>query len=143
MTTKTETKKAEAKKPADLFADWMTVPSFDAKGVFEFQRKNVEAAVEANKIVFEGMKSAAQKQIDLAKDSMAEINEVATTAVNSKTPENGATKFADLSQAMIQNNIKVAREVTDVMVDAGQKAVTVLQERVSEGSEEIRAAAQH
>ena len=143
MTTKTEAKKTEAKKPADMFADWMTVPSFDAKGVFEFQRKNMEAAVEANKIVFEGMKTVAQKHIDLAKDSMAEMNEAATTAVNSKTPETGATKFADMSQDMMQKNIKIAREATDVMVDAGQKAVTVLQERFAEGSEEIRAAAQH
>lgn len=144
MTTKTETaaKKAAAQKAGfEAFADYFTAPTFDAKSVFEFQRKNVEAVVEANKIIFEGAKAAAQKNIDLAKDTLAEVNEATTAAMGSKTPENGVQKSVEMAQGMLQKNIKIARESADVMVDAGQKAVAVLQDRYTESTEELKTVA--
>ena len=58
-----------------------------------------------------------------------------------KTPENGFAKSTEFAQGLVQKNIKASREASDVLVDAGQKAVTVLQERFAAGTEEIRAAA--
>lgn len=126
-----------AKKGYDAMSEWFSVPNFDAKGVFEFQRRNIEAAIEANKIVFDGLKAATQKNIDLAKDSIAELNEVAGTAVSAKTPETSLQDSFELTKKMYQKNLAVAREAGDLVVDAGQKAVALLQKRYTDGAEEL------
>ncbi|RMB08490.1 phasin family protein [Eilatimonas milleporae] len=146
MTTKTEstaTKKAAngAKKGFDAFADMFSAPAVDVNSLFEFQRKNVEATVEANRIVFDGMKNVAQHQIDMAKDNLAELNELASTSFMEKTPENGMSSGMEAAQDIFRKNMTAAREAGDVAVEASQKAIAVLQKRYEEGVKELQASA--
>lgn len=145
MTTKAEStaskKTAEsAKKGYEAFAEMFSAPTFDAAAIFEFQRKNMDASVEAGKILFDGIKAAAQKQIDLSKDALAEITEASTDVFTNKTPETGFAKTVEFTQGIMRKNLANMREVSDVMISANQKAVSILQDRYEAGSKEMKAA---
>ena len=118
-----------------------SAPAVDVNSLFEFQRKNVEATVEANRIVFDGMKNVAQHQIDMAKDNLAELNELASTSFMEKTPENGMSSGMEAAQDIFRKNMTAAREAGDVAVEASQKAIAVLQKRYEEGVKELQASA--
>ncbi|WCL52701.1 phasin family protein [Gimibacter soli] len=137
----TEKMTADLKKGFEAFADFFKTPKLDVTSVIEFQKKNIEAAVEANKIAFEGAKAAAQAQIDMTKDAVAKFNDAATEVFSTKSPESSVTKGYEVAQKMFQSNLKGYREVTDLVIASNQKAVAVLQARYTAGVEELKASA--
>ncbi|GHF27007.1 hypothetical protein GCM10017044_22560 [Kordiimonas sediminis] len=136
MATKTET-------PVfgfEAFSDMFKVPAFDLSAVTEFHKKNVEALAEAGRLAFEGSKSLTQKNVELAKENIAEVNEHATKMFNGKASELGFDKSFETAQAFMQKSVKDARVVADLAVESNQKVIAVLQDRYAAGAEEIKAA---
>ncbi|WP_374764634.1 TIGR01841 family phasin [Yunchengibacter salinarum] len=131
----------DMKKNFEAFSEFFSAPSFDASTMFDFGRKNMEASAEASRLAFEGIKTVAQKQVDLAKDNMSQFSEDASSVFSTKTPEDGINETFKKSQDLFKKNLKALREANDAAVDANQKAVSVLQKRYSECVEDLKSAA--
>lgn len=148
----TEAKKTASKKSTktetpnvfgfDAFSKMFEkAPSFDMPAVMDFQRKNVEALVEANRVMFDCAKAVASKQADFAKTVAADMNEKAVKTFQNEAPEFNINKSVEDFQAGVKTLGENAREVTDMTTEAGQKAFAVMQERYQESVEEIKEAA--
>lgn len=116
-------------------------PQVDVKSVMDFQRKNVEAMVEVNRVFFDTAKEMAAKQADFAKDMAAELNEKAMKGFQVEKPEFDLNKQVEDFQAAMKTVGENAKSVADMSADAGQKALAIVQERYTASVEEIKAAA--
>ncbi|WND02030.1 phasin family protein [Temperatibacter marinus] len=145
------TKKKETKakaKPAqesvfgfDAFTKMFeTAPQFDVQSALDFQKKNLEAMVEANRVMFDCAKEVATKQADFAKIVAADLNDKAVKGFQNEAPEFNVNKQIAELQANVKTLGENVREVADMTTEAGQKAFTVLQERYTASVEEVQTA---
>lgn len=145
-TRKTQSKTKAAPKQDTVFGFdaftkmFETASQFDMQAALDFQKKNLEAVVEANRMMFDCAKAVATKQADFAKDVAADLNDKAVKGFQNEAPEFNVTKSIEELQANVKSFGDNAREVADMTTEAGQKAFTLLQERYTASVEEIQIA---
>lgn len=121
----------------DFFSD-MFQTNMDMTKLVDAQRRNIEALMEAQRVAFDGYKTAMEKQVSLLKDAMEEMSGAAGEAFSGKTPEVNASKQMDMAQAAMKSAFDHVREVAELTTKANQDAFAVLQERFSAGLEEMK-----
>lgn len=134
MATTRKTETAE-----NAFAAFFKTPNFDINAVLEAQRKNVEAVMEANRVAFEGFKTASEKHVASLKRSFDDAQGAATELLNGKTPEVNATKQIELAQGFAKAQAETIREVAELTIAASRDAFAVIQKRFAEGMDELKA----
>ena len=125
----------------DSFTGAFKASQIDAGKVIEAQRKNVEAMTEANRVALEGYKTVAERQVALVQDAVSEFSGAANDAFAGKTPEANAAKQFEIAQTFMRSALEGAREVAELAAKANQDAFAVLQQRFTDGVEELKAAA--
>ncbi|MBB4210431.1 phasin family protein [Rhodothalassium salexigens DSM 2132] len=123
----------------DFFSD-MFKTTMDMDKMIEAQRKNVEALVEAQRVAFEGYKTAMERQVALMKEAMNEYSNMTGDLFSGKTPEANASKQAELAQNAFRNAFENSREIAEITTKTNQDAFAVLQKRFTEGVEEMKSA---
>ncbi len=123
--------------PFDAFASLFKMPEIEGDFGLDGMNKSMGAASEAGRILFDGAKAVMAKNIDIARENVQEVVDLATGAVTNKTPEASFQTVSDLTAKMAQRNMAGMREVADLMIDANQKAVTVMQERYAGALDEM------
>lgn len=139
--TKTEDTAAKmadgAQKGFEAMADLFMVPKLDMSAAGDFHRKNMEAATEAGKILFDGSKAVAAKQVELSRDYVQEMTDMASGASKAKDDTSPMVGF-EFFQAAAQKNMASMREIADIAFDANQKAFAVMQTRYTECLSEVQ-----
>ncbi|GAB4121286.1 MAG: hypothetical protein Kow00104_04740 [Rhodothalassiaceae bacterium] len=134
MATTRKTDTAENAFPA-----FFKAPNFDFNAVLEAQRKNLEAVMEANRVAFEGFKTATEKQVASVRKTFDEAQGSAAELLNGKTPEVNAAKQIELAQGFVKAQIETMREVAELTAAASRDAFAVIQKRFAEGMDELKA----
>lgn len=129
--------KNDPKFGTEMFTD-MFKSSMDMAQLIEAQRRNIEALMEAQRIAFDGYKTAMERQVAMMKDAMDEMSNMAGDAFSGKTPEANAAKQMELAQTALRNTFENVREVADLTAKANQEAFTVLQKRFTDSMEEMK-----
>lgn len=122
----------------NAFAPFFKAPAFDFTAVLDAQRKNVEAVMEANRVAFEGLKTASEKHAANLKKAFDDAQGAATDLFNGKTPEANAGKQIELAQGFAKTNAETLREVTELAIAANRDAFAVIQKRFAEGMDELK-----
>ena len=125
----------------DSFTGAFKASQIDAGKVIDAQRKNVEAMMEANRVALEGYKTVAERQVALVQDAVSEFSGAANDAFAGKAPEANAAKQFEIAQTFMRSALEGAREVAELAAKANQDAFAVLQQRFTDGVEELKAAA--
>jgi phasin family protein len=125
----------------DLTKAWVNfkLPSLDIGALLEAHRKNAAALTSANQVVFDGLKTLAQRQGDLFKTTVDDCSEVTSAVLAGASFEDRATKQADATRHIYVSTVDRFRELSDIAVKANVTAVDILSARVTEAFDEFRA----
>jgi phasin family protein len=125
----------------DLTKAWVNfrLPSLDIGALLEAHRKNAAALTSANQVVFDGLKTLAQRQGDLFKTTVDDYSEVTSAVLAGASFEDRATKQADATRHIYVSTVDRFRELSDIAVKANVTAVDILSARVTEAFDEFRA----
>jgi phasin family protein len=97
------------------------------------------ALTRANKVVFDGLKTLAQRQGDLFKTTVDDYSKVTSAVLAGASFEDRATKQADATRHIYVSTVDRFRELSDIAVKANVTAVDILSARVTEAFDEFRA----
>lgn len=126
---------------ADLTKAWVNfkLPSLNIQALLELQRKNAAALTNANQVVFDGLKTLAQRQGDLFKTTVDDYSKATSDVLAGASFEERASKQADAARHIYVSNVARFRELSDIAVKTNVTAVDILNARVTEALDEFRA----
>ena len=125
----------------DLTKAWLNfgLPLHNIGALFEAQRKNAAALTSANQIVFDGLKTLAQHQADFVKATMSDYRQLTSDALAGRSTEERATNQADTARHVYLSSVGHVRELSAIAVKANVTAVAILNARVTEAFDELKA----
>jgi phasin family protein len=112
------------------------LPGFDVPAIMEARRKDVEALVTANQTAFQGMQSLAQKQAEMLRTTLSEIQALAgqmTAAGGAASPQ-----AAELVQQTLHKTLANMQQLAQAAYQSQAESYAVIQKRVEENVEELR-----
>ena len=115
-------------------------PSVDFEGLFSAQRKNFEAFTSANQLAFDGVKAVAQRQAELARESIEEFSKLAKELAVPASAEEKLVKQAEVAKAAFEQALVTMREMTETLARSNSQAVDVIGKRVSDSFDEVKVA---
>jgi phasin family protein len=121
----------------DLTKAW--VDSRLASALLEAHRKNAAALINANQVVFDGLKTLAQRERDLFESTVADYSKVTNDALALVSFEEKASKQADAARHIYESSVARFRELSDIAVKTNITAIDILNARVTEVFDEFRA----
>jgi len=104
------------------------LPGVDVSALVEWQRKDFEALVEANRQAVEGMKSLATRQGEILQETLAQWQ----GAIGSVGGTGGAASGAESVQRGIGQALENVRELATLEAAARGKAWKVMQDRMQD-----------
>lgn len=112
-------------------------PAFDLSGVFDLNRKNFEAMVEANKAAAAAYKDLLEKQMEVfaqltsaARDHAAWIDET--------TGPQAISQRTEAYASAVEKALVLMRKLADSARDANEEAYTQLKGQVNEALEDLQ-----
>jgi len=115
------------------------VPSLDVEAIMASQRKNIEALTAANKAAAEGMQQVATRQAQILQESLDEASKTFADFGKSGNPSDAAAKQADLFKVAFEKALVNMSELADMVAKSSTEATTLVNERISESLDEIKA----
>lgn len=116
------------------------VPGVDMEALLSAQRKNIEALTAANQMVAQGMQSVAKRQAEIMAQAMAEVGKVGQELAKAGNPQDMTAKQAELAKAAFEKAVANMRELAEMIVKSNDQAFDVINKRVSESLDELKAA---
>jgi phasin family protein len=126
---------------ADVTRAWsyLKLPSLKIGELLEVQRKNASALTHANQVVFDGLTTLAQRQGELFKATVNDCSKVTYDVLGGASLAEKATKQADAARHICVSSVAGLQELSDIVMKANVTAVDILNARVSEALDEVRA----
>lgn len=115
------------------------VPGVDMQALLSLQRKNVEALTEANKRAVEGMQAVAKRQAEILAQAMTEAANAAQQVAGAGNPQEMGAKQAELTKQAFEKALADMRELSEMISKANTEAFAVINRRVTESIEELKA----
>ena len=116
------------------------IPGVDFEPMIAAQRKNLEALTEANNLVVAGVQAVMKRQAEILQASMEEARTVASEIMVPGAPEAKVAKQAEVVQTAFQAALANMKELADLVTKSNTEAANVINKRVTEGLDEIKAA---
>ena len=114
-------------------------PTLNIEALLELQRKNAVAITKANQVVFDGLKTLAQRERDLFKSTVDEYTKVTSDVLTGASVEERATKQVDGAGHIYASSVARFLELSDIAVKTNVSAVDILNARITEVFDEFRA----
>ena len=120
----------------------MKLPMVDMDAIMASQRKNIEALTNANKLAFEGIQAVARRQADVMRQMMEEMSGMISDMMSAGTPEEKVARQADLAKQTFEKILSNMKELAEMLSKSNSEAATVINARISESLDELKAMAQ-
>ncbi|MCF4164849.1 TIGR01841 family phasin [Zavarzinia compransoris] len=118
------------------FVGDMKMPNVDMDAIVSSSRKNIEALTQANRIAFEGFQAVAKRQVEIMRETMTE----AASVLRSMTTSPSEAKVApEVLKKAFEAALANMRELAEMTSKANSEAFDVIQKRVTESIEEVKA----
>jgi phasin family protein len=132
-----------AVNPSNIFAEYtklitqFKLPGLDVAGVLEARRKDIEALAEANMTALAGVQQLGQKQMDIARSTMTELQSLVTRL---RTPgSESAAATGEGVQKTLQKAFVDMQELADAAYRTQTDSIAVITKRFAEHVEELKA----
>ena len=116
------------------------MPTFNVETIVEATRKNVAAMTSANTSAVESMKAIAQRQGDMVRAAMEDLSKHGSEFLAAATVEEKAAKQIDFVKKSYEAAVANTKELADLYSKGHTDALAALTQRVSELTEEVKAA---
>ena len=113
------------------------LPGLDMQKLLDARRKDIEALTAANRIAFESMQTLAQKQADILRRSLEQLQSNTQQAMSGGNAMAGAAKQSELAQKALQQAMENVREITEAGHKAQTQAFEVITKRIQENMAEM------
>ena len=124
-----------------LFGEFR-LPEVEVETLVASQRRNMETATAVGQLAFEGFQSLAKRQAELAKGCFESCTKGANAVVEAGTPEEKASKQADLVESLFEEAVSDLNELTELTTKSANAILHVVEQRFSEGLDEFRSVVQ-
>lgn len=115
------------------------IPNVDVDAVVAAQKKNIEALTSANQLAVEGMQAIAKRQADIMRQTVEELQKNMQSFMSNGAPEAKAAKGAELTKTAFEKAIANMKELSEMVAKSNGEAFDVINKRVAESLDEIRA----
>ena len=116
------------------------LPAVNVETVVETGRKNFAALTTVSTAAVESLKSIAQRQGDMFRAAMEDFSKHGSEVLAAATVEEKAAKQIDFAKKSYELAIANAKELAELYSKSHAEALATLSERVSELSDEVKAA---
>ena len=110
---------------------------FDTAGIVEARRKDIDAVLEANRIVYAGAQALAQKQLEILRITMSAARSAVTDGTFSGTPLEIANRQRELMTKAFQMSLAHMRELAEIVRKAQADAFAVVKSQVAHDIHEL------
>ncbi len=121
-----------------MMADFR-IPGFDTEALLAAQRRNIEALTKANQLAAEGMQAVMKRQAEILRQTMEEASRMMGAVAQAGGPDKQAAKQAEVAKAAFETAIGNMREIADLVTRANKDTFDVINQRVAESMDEVRA----
>ena len=104
------------------------LPGVDVAALVDWQRKDLEALVEANRQAYDGVRALIERRNEILKEKLAEWQ----TAVKDATSSEAIAKRAEAGKEGVQQVIANIRELAEMEAQSRNNAWKVVQDRMQE-----------
>jgi phasin family protein len=108
----------------------VNLPGFDPAGIVDARRKDIDAVLEANRIVYAGAQALAQKQLEILRTTMSAARQVVSEGAFNGTPMEIAGKQRELMSKAFQLSLGHMRELAEIVRKAQADAFAVVKGQV-------------
>lgn len=108
------------------------VPGLDFSTIADARRKDVEALVQANKAVYDGMQALAAKQTEMFRQAMADIQGAVGTAGTNPAAQ------TELARKAYEKALIDMKELAEIARQSQAEAMASISERATQNLQEIR-----
>jgi phasin family protein len=115
------------------------LPGIDVESVLASQQKNIQALTAANQLAFEGFQAVARRQSEILRQTMEQTSSMISELMAAGSPEDKVAKQADLVKLAFEKALYNARELAELVAKSNSEAADVINKRVSESLEEVKA----
>jgi phasin family protein len=123
--------------PSKLFGEFK-MNGFDFEAVLAGQRRNIEAFTAANQAALDGFQTLAKRQAEMVRQTVDEANKAVKEMLAAGSPEEKATRQAELTKAAFERAVANTRELTELVARSQSQAIDLLNKRVAEGLDEVK-----
>lgn len=111
------------------------VPGVDMSSIVDARRNDIEALVEANKAVYEGMQALAIKQADMLKQAVQGIQDAAKTASGAW---GDPTRQAELARKACEKALSDMKDLAEIARSSQADAMARITERSTQNMQEMK-----
>lgn len=115
----------------------LAIPGFDLEVAADIQRRNWEALIEANRAASEGYQSLFNRQIEIAQTAMQDASGVFQMAIEGGANGSVPTDQLEVARVGLEQAIGHIREMAEIVQEANSAPVRIVQDRISEGMDEL------
>ncbi|AHG65687.1 phasin family protein [Advenella mimigardefordensis] len=108
------------------------VPGLDLSTIADARRKDVEALVQANKAVYDGMQALAAKQTEMFRQAMVDIQGAVGTAGTNPAAQ------TELARKAYEKALADMKELAEIARQSQAEAMASISERATQNLQEIR-----
>lgn len=119
------------------FVGDMKMPNVDMDSIVASSRKNIEALTQANRIAFDGFQAVAKRQVEIMRETMTEAASVLRGVMSTSPTE--AKVAPEVLKKAFEAALANMRELAEMTSKANSEAFDVIQSRVKESIEELKA----
>ena len=112
------------------------LPGFDVPAIMEARRKDVEALVTANQAALQGMQSLAQKQAEMLRSTLSELQSLAGQFSASGGAPSAQT--AELVQQTLHKALADMQQLAQAAYQSQAESYAVIAKRVEENVQELK-----
>jgi phasin family protein len=133
---------AQSTSSANLFGDFsklmeqFKLPGIDVAALMEARRKDLEALAAANRTAFEGVQSLGQKQTEMLRSTLDELQALVKQVKGSG--DGGSTSLSDAMQRVLQKTFANMRELAETAYKSQTDAFAIVSQRIQENVQEAK-----
>jgi phasin family protein len=114
-------------------------PMMNVESIVEANRKNFAAMTTASTTAVESMKAIAQRQGDMIRAAMEDFSKHGSDVLSAATVEEKTAKQIDFAKKSYDAALSNAKELGDLYTKGQTEALTALNARIAELTEEVKA----
>ena len=115
------------------------MPQVDVEAVLTAQRKNIEALQRANQVAAENLQAIARRQVEMMQSAIEDAATSVRDLMSAGSPEEGAKRQTELVQRTLEAAVSNMRELAEMTARSSQELFDCMNQRFSEGLEEMQA----
>ena len=117
------------------------LPGVDMQALIDGRRQDIEAVTAANKRAFDGMKSLAERQAEMLRESAKEFQD-AIKELQGLSASDRASRTAELGREALQKTLTNMKELAETSVKSQTDAWNIVNDRFKENLAEMKQAFQ-